>query len=1147
MRKILNIKTCLFFTLLFSFDGAFCQTNATKSVLADGDWFKVRVGNTGVYKVSYEYLSTIGYPVSNLRSDEIKLHGNSTGLLPFKNSIYRPDDLLENSLIMVDGGDGNFNPGDYFLFYAKGPDTWAYNKASNVFNHTKHYYDDYSYLFLTRNSKSAKRSGNYLSPSEPEVATITEFPDFQFYEKDMENLIKSGRTLYGEKFDFVTDYSFNFNLPDLAPGKPAVITMKMAMRSTPVASSIKVVANGTNLGSVTFTPANGTYTIATPGQKTFQYANPASTVKLDLSLVRGADGAIAWLNFIEFNVTRLLNFNGNYLAFRSPSNFGTGEVLAFKLTNANSDVKIFDITDPVTPLNVAGSLSGSTLTFKAHSDVLHEYIAISGSNYPSPESLGRINNQNLHALGNVDMVILTHPDFKGQAERLAKLHEGEGLSVQVITPDLIYNEFGSGARDITAIKDFMKMLYKRANGVEEEQPKYLLLFGDGSYMNKDFAGNTNYLPTYQSEASEDLVASFVTDDYFGFLDDTEGEGISDLVDIGIGRLPVSTIQQATEVVDKILHYVSTGYKPSDPSPFGDWRNKVLFVADDLSGNPGNNNENNHMEEADILATKVDTKFKPYLTDKVYMDAYKQISTPGGERYPEASNAFRNKVQQGALIVNYTGHGGEVGLAHERVLDVQTIEAWTNNDALPLFVTATCEFSRFDDPARTSAGELVLLNAKGGGIGLLTTTRLVYSAPNFTLNNFFYDYALPDTSGKTMTLGEITKRTKRNAAQVSGGFQNHMNFTLLGDPALRLAYPKYRVATTAINNVQIGQYTDTIKAFSSVKVSGQINDLSNALMASFNGIVDITVMDKPENLSTLGNDSPIYENFTLKDKVIYKGKASVKNGLFSFEFIVPKDISFAYGKGGILYYANNGVLDANGGYDAITVGGVSSQTVTDDAGPGISLFMNTTDFAPGDITDENPKLLAFITDESGINTTGNGIGHEILATLDANTENAVVLNNYYVADLDTYKKGSVQYPYNKLTEGPHSLTIKVWDINNNSATATTNFLVASASSLTIENLTNYPNPVMDGTTFAFDHNQSGKDMKVTVEIFDAMGKIVKVIEADVNEPGYQSKSVKWDCTTDGGYTMDRGIYVYRLTVTKEDGSELSKTNRLLLLK
>ncbi|MES2630213.1 MAG: type IX secretion system sortase PorU [Bacteroidota bacterium] len=1144
MRKILSPQSCLFFVLLFVVSSSFGQGNATESVLASGDWYKVRISNTGVYKVSYDFLKTIGYPVSGLRSDQVKLYGNSAGLLPFKNDLYRPDDLLENALIMFDGGDGTFDSGDYFLFYAKAADTWAYNQSAARFEHTRNFYEDYSYFFLTKNDKTPKRTKVFSEPSDPETAIITEFPDYQVYDRDLENLAHSGRTMYGEKFSTTLSYGFNFSFPDIVSSSPARIAVDMAY-SGASGGSVKAVSGGKELGYLTFNNTGG-YLVASTNFQVFSLSNPGSSIRLDLSLRKSSDET-AWLNYIEVSAFRKLNLTGNFLAFRTAVSLKANKVLKMKLTGASANTRVFDVTNPVDPQQITGVLNGTEFEFKHLTDTLHEFIAISGNSFSAPSFVGKVANQNLHALNGVDMVIVVHPDFQRQAERLATFHRQEGLKIEVLTPSVIYNEFSTGARDATAIKDLMKMLYSRAGANVSARPKYLLLFGDGSYINKDYTGNTNYLPTFQSDNSESLTDSYVTDDYFGLLEPNEGEAPANTLDIGIGRFPVSNIQQATEAVDKVLRYASTGYAMNESSPFGDWRNKVLFLADDLSGNPGSITEVYHMVDSDELATKVDDNYKPYLTEKVYLDAYKQVSTPGGERYPQAASDFRNKVQQGALIVNYIGHGGEVGLTHERVVDVKTIEEWTNIDALPLFVTATCEFSRFDDPARTSAGELAFLNSKGGAIALLTTTRLVYSGPNMDLNRAFYNYALPDNAGNSRTLGEIIMLTKR---AVASGSSNYRNFMLIGDPAMKLAYPKHKVNTVAINTIAAANFADTLKAFGKVKIDGNVTNFANQLLDQFNGVVDVTVFDKADKLRTLGNDNPdpsYRKEFMLKNKIIYKGKASVKNGLFSIEFIIPKDISYVYGKGTILYYATNGTDDANGSDEDVTIGGVSSTGLTDNEGPAVSLFMNTTDFNPGDITNEEPSLLAFVSDESGINTTGNGIGHELLATLDANTENAVVLNNYYVADLDTYKKGTIRYPYKSLSTGPHTLTVKVWDINNNSATATTNFIVANANDLTVENLMNYPNPMTDITTFSFDHNQAGKNMSVKIEIYDAVGKKIKEINVDVNDPGYQSKTITWDGTADGGNTIERGIYVYRLIVKKEDGSEVSKTNRLLLLK
>jgi len=1137
MTKILNLKSRLIISLFVSILSISGQGQTPNSVLAQGSWFKIKVSGTGLHKISYEFLKSIDFPMSQLKSDQIKLYGNSTGMLPFKNDIPRPDDLIENHLLVVDGGDGNFENGDYLLFFAYGADTWYYEDVSGLFRHKKHVYDDYSYFFLTRNNDAPKRAKLLAEPQESEIETISTFTDYQFYEKDQTNLIKSGRVMYGELFDNTTEYTFPFQFSNRVPNSTANVLVDMAVRSTPNPSTVTVKTNGGASAIMNFDAANGAYAFADRGYRVISTLGSDNNISVNLKLNKGSEGALAWLNFIEVNAIRQLSMVSNSLYFRTTQQLNTHAVVKFNISNVASGSTILDVTNPKEPLIVSSNLTNGTATFKAYTDTLRQYLIFNGSNFSSPTFVAKVSNQNLHALSNIDLVIIAHPTFLNEANHLAELHREEGLTVQVVIPEQVYNEFSSGARDITAIKDFMKHL----------RPKYLLLFGDGSYNNKDYSGNTNFIPTFQSEASENFTTSFVSDDYFGFLDTSEGENTIDKVDIGIGRFPVSTVKEAQDVVAKIENYMSTGYDPNENSPFGNWRNKLLFVADDLSGNPGENTQVNHFDEAELLAEKVETSYKPYLTDKIYLDAYKEMSTPGGERYPDATNAFRNKVQQGALIVNYTGHGGEVGLAHERVLDIPTINAWTNFNALPLFVTATCEFSRFDDPDRTSAGELILLNPKGGGIGLLSTTRLVYSSPNFTLNNYFYDYALPDSLGNSMRLGDINMQTKIMAAKGSGGYHNHMNFMLLGDPALKLAYPKHKVATTKINGVSVDQHTDTLKAFSTVKVEGEVQSLSNQLLNQFNGVVDITVFDKPQTLKTLGNDAPIYRTFNLEDRILYRGRSSVKNGVFSFEFIVPKDISFAYGKGNLVYYATNGETDANGGYREITVGGTSGNVLVDNQGPDIRLLINDENFNPGDFTDENPMLLAYLHDDIGINTTGNGVGHEILATLDENSENAVVLNTYYQADLDTYRKGKIEYPFYNLPEGNHTLTLKVWDIDNNSSSATTTFVVANSNNLKIENLINFPNPVNGETTFSFDHNQLGKDLIITIDIFNGQGKIIKTLQQAVNETSYSSKSIKWDGTSNGGSNIESGIYVYRLTARKLDGTEVSKTNRMLVVK
>ncbi|MQY79206.1 MAG: type IX secretion system sortase PorU, partial [Bacteroidetes bacterium] len=712
----------------------------------------------------------------------------------------------------------------------------------------------------------------------------------------------------------------------------------------------------------------------------------------------------------------------------------------------------------------------------------------------------------------------------------------DNLAIEVVTPGQIFNEFSSGAPDVAAIRDFVKMIYDR--GTPENLIKYLLLFGDGSFDNiSEHENNTNYILTYQSENSIRPTQSYVTDDFFGLLDDTEG-GSDGLIDIGIGRLPVTTVEEAQEIVDKITRY-------GNPEAMGDWRNNICFIGDDEDNNI-------HMRDANTLATFIDTVYPSFNVQKIFLDAYPQVSSPRGESYPEVNTAINNRINSGALIINYTGHGNERGLAHEQILSMDDIPSWKNKNRLPLFITATCEFSRFDDIDReingeikrkTSAGEKVILNTLGGGIGLLTTTRLVYSSPNFILNQNFYKYAFKrDSQMKPYKLGDILRLTKN----VSGSGINKRNFTLLGDPALALSYPLYNIITDSINGHDI-ETADTLEALSRVTISGHIENLTGEIMDTFSGIVYPMVFDKPSTVTTLGNDETPVMQFMVQDNVLYKGKASVSNGNFSFSFVVPKDISYNIDYGKISYYATNSVFDANGVYKEILIGGFSTDYLSDEEGPEIELYMNNRNFVSGGITDENPKILAFISDPNGINTVGNGIGHDITAVLDDDYRNLIVLNNYYESDLNSYQSGKVEYPLSGLSEGNHIIVLKIWDILNNSAEASIEFVVTRSSGFIIEELFNYPNPFTDNTSFVFEHNQAESELNILLQVFTLSGKIIKTIETQIYSDGFRSDPIIWDGLDDHGNKIGTGIYIYRLQVRSSNDQMVVKTQKLVILR
>ena len=860
--------------------------------------------------------------------------------------------------------------------------------------------------------------------------------------------------------------------------------------------------------------------------------------------IAGASYSTGWLNYIELNARRFLKMNGTQMQFRDMQSVASGNISDFILSDVTANHKIWDVTDIINVKLQQTDFSGSTKSFRLATDNVREFIAFENAGYLIPSAAGKVGNQNLHNLSKADMIIVSYPSFLSEAQRLADFHKNnDTLSVVVVTPQEIYNEFSSGMQDISAIRHFVKMFYDRAGTVVDDLPRFLLLMGDGSYDNRsrNSSTNTNFIPTYQSDNSTDPTKSYVTDDFYGLLDDNESDSLTQFIDVGIGRLPAKTLAEAQNMVSKIINYSTKTPLLSDNSTTdnnGDWRNIICFIADDEDGNT-------HLSDAEIISTYVDTNYRNINIDKIYFDAYKQFSTAGGERYPDVTNAITQRVESGALIVNYTGHGGETGWAHERVLDVSNINSWNNPKKFPFFVTATCEFSRFDDPARTSAGEDVLLNPNGGGIGLLTTTRLVYSNPNFVLNYNFYKNALKPIKGGMPRLGDISRVTKN--LSVSAASTNHRNFTLLGDPAMRLSYPHESVNTTTLNLQAISIHADTMKALSKITISGYLTNSAGNKLSNFNGVIYPTVYDKKKTVTTQGNDaaSP-KKNFLLRKSVVYKGKVSVVNGDFTFTFIVPKDIAFNFGKGRLSYYADNGVIDASGYNENFIIGGNARNVEADEEGPQVKLYMNNDKFVYGGITNENPLLLAKVEDKNGINTVGNGIGHDIVSILDESTDKTIVLNDYYQSDLDSYQKGTVRYQLSELSEGNHNLSLKVWDVYNNSSYAKTEFVVAKSARLALEKVFNYPNPFTTSTNFFFQHNQADNGMNVQIQIFTVSGKLIKTIEQFVRTEGFTSESIHWDGLDDFGDKIGKGVYIYRLKAIDSTGGRADKFEKLVVL-
>jgi hypothetical protein len=1145
--------------------GGVPKSYPANSKLAVGEWFKFSVVKDGVYRLSYEFLQSLGVPMSGLASDRINIYGGHHGMIPFRNSEHPPTDLILNAIQVDDGGDGVFGPGDQILFYASGPHRW--NLVNGNFVHTKHMYSDSAHYFVGLDVDPPRRIAPVALSSDAPTHTVTSFDDRQFIERDLVNLIKSGRTWYGETFDLITSYNFLFETPYLVAGEDARLVFDGAARTINAGgvtsySSFRITAGGVLDETFQVAGVSGAYNVPYASSFTKVYTLQPSGNSLPVAITFNKFDpvtSVGWLNYLELNCRRSLRMVGDQLMFRDLRSVGTGNIAEFVLEQSPNAHRVWEITDPTNVGEVALTVNGQQRSFRVATDSLRQFIAFRDGGYLAPVKVGRVANQDLHATPTpVDLVVVCPPEFQSATMPLVEQRMSEGMSVVMVSPQQIYNEFSSGTRDAAAIKRYMRMLYDRAGNDPLLMPRHLLLVGDGSYNTfSSHPSNQNWIPSYQTVNSLNPSASYTSDDYFGFLDPNEGESSQDLVDIGIGRLPVSSPTMAAQVVSKLLGYDrlqllrATGDVCSTTGDGGlaDWRTHVLFVSDDQNGD--NIEGIIHMRDSDTLARRVEMRHPCFNVDKIYLDAYQQMSTPGGQRYPQATLDLKEKVQKGALLVNYVGHGGEVGWAHERLLDNSTIMGWTNKDRLPLFMTATCEFSRWDDPGRTSAGEYVLLNPNGGGVALMTTTRLAYASDNFNLGKQFYEYVLQaeDDLGRTQQLGDIYRRTKRAITAISGNGVNHCNFSLLGDPSQRLAMPRIQARITSITDT-LGNPVDTLMALSTVRISGFIDDGSGQPMSGFNGLVIPTVYDKALQQNALMNDpgpnaAPF--QFFIRKNIIYRGKATVTNGQFSFTFVVPKDINYQFGAGRISCYAESWDVNACGYDNTPIVGGTATDVAMDEQGPRIELFMNDENFVRGGITNESPLLFAKLFDENGINTVGSSIGHDLLATLDANTEQAIVLNDLYEADLDTYKSGQVRYRFDKLSEGGHTLHLKAWDVFNNSSEASTEFVVAPSAELALEHVLNYPNPFTTYTEFHFEHNRPCTTLDVQVQVFTVSGRLVKTLNRQVACTGFKGEPMAWDGRDEYGDKIGRGVYVYRLSVATPEGDRAEKFEKLVILR
>ncbi len=1139
------------------------QTNATRggnsfadhSVLAQGQWYQLAITKDGVYKVDKNIMENLGINLNQINPQNINLYGNGGHMLSPNNIDFRPDDLTRLPISFIGESDGVFNNNDYFLFYGEGADSWSLNHSASLNKKRwfpqKHNYADSAYYYIRIDDSNPLR---IVSNDNQQVAThdVTQFQDFQFVENEIINIGKAGREFYGENFSSGS-LTYNFNFPNIVGS--SILEFGAVGKCFGGAGLIKCsIAGNTSNHSISSVGTSSTSNYANATGGIIPFSSSSANLSANFSFTPSSADDEAWMDFIAINATRQMIMTGGQMKLRDTTAIGPNQVAQYSLSNASNVNSIWNITQPTQPNLIVFNNNNGLCEWRLDHSILQECLVVNNNSFLTPIARGKVDNQDIHGWSDVDLVIVTAPGHYSSAQALADIHEAEGMVVKLVKPAQVYHEFSSGNPDVTAIRQMMKMLYDRANGNADLAPKNLLLFGDGAFdTNRGHLIQKGYnVIVYESDYSLSPLASYVSDDYFVMLTPDDNASSLGYLDCGVGRIPAENAEEGMQAVDKIRAYLAKSNEiviqdncsTNDvPSSVGPWRNVLTFVSDDQDGN-GGGYEQVHLNSTDSLTRIIQREHPEYDINKIYLDAYVQQSTPGGERYPDAQNAIKNRINSGSLIVTYIGHGGERGWAHERILDIPTIQGFDNLYRLPVFLTATCELARFDDPTYKSAGELLVLNPKGGAIAMLTTTRVVFSGENFEMDLSFFEHALNDANDPELTLGKLNMLTKNG---VSAGNDSKPNFSLLGDPALKLNYPKYEIKTTAINGVDVNNFTDTLKALEEVTIAGKILNNNGEIYSAFNGVIYPVVYDKAALINTQNNDDGVVQQYKTYNKILFKGKASVTNGTFEFQFPMPYDINYSVDFGRIAYYASSG-LDDGHGYDMnFLIGGSANNVVLNTIGPEIKIYMNDSTFVDGGTTHADPILLAILQDENGINTAGNGIGHDIVGVLDDQTNQPIILNEFFESNLNTYKKGNVRYPFNSLTAGNHQLKIKAWDTHNNSSEKTIDFIVADNEQLVIEKLLNYPNPFTTKTSFFFEHNQACQDLKITIQVFTVSGKLVKTIQDVQTCTGFRTEGIEWNGRDDFEDPIGKGVYVYRVSVENPEGQRAEKFEKLVILR
>ncbi len=1125
----------LFFTIIFNV--LLCSANGIhypdSSVLASGSWYSVNIPSNNIYKLTYNDFIALGVPAEEINFSNLSIFGNCEGAISDTNSLYTQSDLIENAIYVNEQE-------RYVLFYAKSTMAYKYDEENEHFYFISHPYSDLSTYFITFDaSKGTKKRISARSEIVAESVEESKFSkDFFLHKRELVNLLGSGRNWVGESFTTISNQNtFPLSLPAISSEHQAKITLSLLNESSnPITFKCKI--NNNEIGTVNMAAKHNDYAASIKTQNFYAtISNESPTLVLQFNGNSNIDKGR--LDFILVNYTKKLRYNNSSLKFYANKSSETNKKTCYVIENVRtSNIKIWDVSNPtqISSIEDFQRTDNNELKVIIPNDTLRTIHIFSGSSFPTPILKGKIENQNLHAWEPTEFIIITAPEFKEQADTLAQLHrECDGITVNVATTTQVYNEFSSGTKDFLAIRELARMLYNKYSS-QGKAPKNLLLLGDGTYDNKNILGlNNNFIPTYQSLNSIiDAGTSYTTDDVLAYLSPYSKGLMTDTLMIGIGRITANTTSEANIIIDKCRRYLLK--EDLSQGKLGSWRNDITLTADDAD----TWGERYFIDNAETIYYEIKETNPTLNVEKIYSDAYKQYSSSAGATYPDASKAINQRMKKGCLLFNYVGHGSEDHLSSERLITITDITSWNNYHSLPIVITSTCEFTRFDLTDKQSAGEFILSSSNGGGIALISASRKIPSRNEINTN--IHRFAVIKENNKGLTFGEMFMKAKNATTLVV----EERSFGLFGDPALRIDLPEYNIRTTKINNKDLSQNNiDTVRALSQLIIEGEVTDHSNNVLQDFNGIVEITLLDKASNYYTLDNEGLNTDiEFEQQKNILHKGITEVENGKFTYTLTVPKDIAYNYGKGKLSFYAQTSTTDAAGYCDDFIIGGIDTTVVITETRPNIQLFINDTNFINGGITDENPKLFAIVEDEIAINTVGSGLGHDIMARLD-NAANTFVLNDYFEVDSENPNKGTITFPFSNLSNGEHTLSLKVWNIFNFSSDATITFVVNSSENGNIMQLKNFPNPFDNNTQIILEHNQPKTIDEATLLIFNQDGRLITTMDVTPYIGTYSIGPITWEGETLGGEKLSNGIYFCQMHLRAQGDKFTSPTQKIVI--